>query len=66
MNNILISVLLIIVGLVLGLVVSFIINLIRGNLASKKNYYYKVRAYKTINGKKIYSSYSAIKTIKTK
>ena len=36
------------------------------NLASKKNYYYKVRAYKTINGKKIYSSYSAIKTIKTK
>ena len=36
------------------------------NLSSKKNYYYKVRAYKTICGKKVYSSYSTIKNIKTK
>ena len=35
-------------------------------LSSKKGYYYKVRAYKTVNGKKVYSSYSSIKYIKTK
>ena len=35
-------------------------------LASKKTYYYKIRAYKTINGKKVYSSYSTVKSIKTK
>ena len=34
----------------------------------KKNttYYVKVRAYKKINGKKVYGSYSGVKTIKTK
>ena len=34
----------------------------------KKNttYYVKVRAYKTINGKKVYGSYSGVKTMKTK
>ncbi len=29
-------------------------------LKSKKKYYYKVRAYRTVNGKKVYSSYSKI------
>lgn len=35
-------------------------------LKSKKKYYYKVRAYRTVNGKKYYSSYSAIKSVKVK
>ena len=35
-------------------------------LTSKKGYYYKIRAYKTVNGKKVYSSYSSIKSIKVK
>lgn len=36
------------------------------NLSSKKTYYYKKRAYKTMSNKKVYSSYSAVKNIKTK
>ena len=35
-------------------------------LRSKKKYYVRVRAYKTINGKKVYSSWSSKKSIKTK
>ncbi len=35
-------------------------------LKSKKKYYVRIRAYKTINGKKVYSSWSAKKTVKTK
>lgn len=36
------------------------------SLKKKKTYYVKVRAYQTINGKKIYSSYSSTKYIKLK
>ncbi len=35
-------------------------------LTSKKGYYYKVKAYRTVNGKKVYSSYSSVKYIKVK
>ncbi len=35
-------------------------------LKSRKKYYVRVRAYKTINGKKVYSPWSKSKTVKTK
>ncbi|MCR5467984.1 MAG: fibronectin type III domain-containing protein [Lachnospiraceae bacterium] len=35
-------------------------------LTSGKTYYYKVRSYKTIDGKKYYSSYSKVKKVKVK
>ena len=35
-------------------------------LKAKKKYYVRIRTYKTVNGKKIYSSWSKVKTIKTK
>lgn len=35
-------------------------------LKSKKKYYVRVRTYKTVDGKKIYSSWSAKKSVKTK
>ena len=35
-------------------------------LTANKTYYYKVRAYKTVNGKKVYGAYSAIKSAKIK
>lgn len=36
------------------------------NLVKNSKYYYKVRAYKIVNGEKIYSSYSTVKQIKCK
>ncbi len=35
-------------------------------LKKGKKYYVKVRAYKTVSGKKIYSAYSAVKSVKVK
>lgn len=35
-------------------------------LSNKKKYYVKVRGYKIINGKKVYSSWSKVKSVKTK
>ena len=35
-------------------------------LSSKKTYYVKVRAYKTIDGKKVYGAYSKYKKVKVK
>lgn len=35
-------------------------------LKSKKKYYVRVRTYKTVNGKKVYSSWSKVKSVKTK
>ena len=35
-------------------------------LESKKKYYVRVRTYKTVNGKKIYSPWSKVKSVKTK
>lgn len=35
-------------------------------LKSKKTYYVKTRAYKTVKGKKIYGAYSAVKQVKVK
>lgn len=42
------------------------ISLTKKKLKKNKKYYLKVRAYKTINGKKYYSSYSTPKIIKVK
>ena len=35
-------------------------------LKAKKKYYVRIRTYKTVKGKKIYSSWSKVKTVKTK
>ena len=35
-------------------------------LTKKKTYYFKVRTYRTVNGKKVYSSYSSVKSVKVK
>jgi len=34
-------------------------------LKAKKKYYVRVRTYKTVKGKKVYSSWSKVKSIKT-
>ena len=38
----------------------------KGSLISGKYYYFKVRAYRTVSGKNIYSSYSTVKSVKVK
>lgn len=38
----------------------------RKKLKAKKKYYVRVRTYKTVNGKKVYSSWSNVKNTKTK
>ena len=35
-------------------------------LKAKKKYYVRIRTYKTVNGKKVYSSWSKVKSVKTK
>ena len=34
--------------------------------AAKKKYYVRIRTYKIVNGKKVYSSWSKVKSVKTK
>ncbi|MBQ6872961.1 MAG: fibronectin type III domain-containing protein, partial [Clostridia bacterium] len=48
---------------------SYKTNVVKGSkskLKSGKKYYFKVRAYKTVDGKKIYSAWSAVKSVKVK
>lgn len=35
-------------------------------LTKNKNYYFKVRSFKTINGSKVYSDLSSVKSVKVK
>ena len=35
-------------------------------LKAKKKYYVRMRTYKTVNGKKVYSAWSKVKSLKTK
>jgi len=42
------------------------VKYVNKKLKKGKKYYYKVRAYKTVNGKKVYSSYSTVKSVKVK
>lgn len=36
------------------------------NLSSKKNYYVRIRTYKTVNGKRYYSGWSSVRKLKVK
>ena len=36
------------------------------SLTKGKTYYYKVKAYKVVNGSNIYSDYSSVKSVKVK
>ena len=53
-------------GQMIGIKKGSTVSYTDSRLKSKKNYYYKVRAYRTVNGKNVYGSYSAVKKVKTK
>ena len=36
------------------------------SLKKGKRYYYKIRAYRTVSGKKVFSAYSAVKYVRIK
>ena len=38
----------------------------KSSLKKKKTYYFKVRTYRKVSGKKVYSSYSSVKSVKVK
>lgn len=42
------------------------VSYVNSRLTKNKTYYYKVRSYRTVNGKKVYSSYSSVKSVKVK
>ena len=42
------------------------VKLVNKKLKSGKRYYYKVRAYRVVSGKKVYSAYSKVKSVKVK
>ena len=42
------------------------VKFVNKKLKKGKKYYFKVRAYRTVSGKKVYGSYSAVKAAKAK
>lgn len=42
------------------------LSFINKKLKKKKTYFYKIRYYRTVNGKKVYSEYSPVKKVKVK
>jgi len=42
------------------------VKLVNKKLKAKKTYYYKIRAYRTVSGKKVYGAYSSVKSVKIK
>lgn len=42
------------------------VSVTKKGLTSGKTYYFRVRAFRTINGKKVYGSYSTVKSVKIK
>jgi hypothetical protein len=42
------------------------VSVTKTGLTKGKTYYFKVRAYRTVSGKKVYSAYSSVKSVKVK
>ena len=42
------------------------LSVTKTGLGSKKTYYFRARAYKVVNGKKVYTSWSGVKAVKVK